>query len=372
PYITDSLLRQMKIRDALHKRALQSQNPVDFLTFKRFRNRLQQEIRNRKKQYMFQKFAPHLDSKSVWRSLSQVANFKQQSGEPSSIKAETGILSNKEMCDYFNNYFVNITANLGIDRNTPDVCYDSPTERSKCSFTHVTETDVLRYISRMKNSNAAGVDNLQVISIKISKYQIAKVITHLINLSFNTGSFPEKLKIAKTIVLYKKGDKMLAENYRPISILPIISKVFERAIYDQLYHHLSPLITTSQYGFIPNSSTELALLELKERILNGFDKNSVKTLAIIIDFSKAFDCCNHQVILHKLHNYGIKCAALQLIKSYLNDRVQCVKINGVESSRLGLLNGVPQGSILGPLLFLVYVNDLAACLKNPNSDLIQF
>src|SRR5690606_34615458 len=113
------------------------------------------------------------------------------------------------------------------------------------------------------------------------KYQIAGTLAHLINLSFDTGIFPDRLKIAKTIVLHKQGNKMLAENYRPISILPVISKLFERAIYDQLYSHLSPIITPSQYGFLPKSSTELALLELKEKILGGYERNKIKTLAIV-------------------------------------------------------------------------------------------
>ena len=176
----------------------------------------------------------------------------------------------------------------------------------------------------------------------------------------SNGIFPDKLKIAKVVPIFKKGDCALTNNYRPISLLPVISKVIEKIIYNQLslYFESNKLFFDSQYGFRPNHSTEQATLELTDRIISAMDNNDVP-IGIFLDLSKAFDTIDHTILLKKLEHFGIDGIALKLLKNYLTNRKQYVRLHDVNSNLLPINTGVPQGSILGPLLFIIYINDFA-------------
>lgn len=167
------------------------------------------------------------------------------------------------------------------------------------------------------------------------------------------------MQIAKMSALYKKGDRTALSNYRPIAILPIFSKGLEKIIFNRisLFLETKNLLTRCQYAFRKNRSTQLALLDQKEFILNNFEKRLL-TLGVFIDFTKAFDCINHELLLKKLLHYGIRGVAFDLIKSYLNSRQQYVEINNIRSQIQSIHTGIPQGSILGPLLFNIYINDV--------------
>ena len=167
-------------------------------------------------------------------------------------------------------------------------------------------------------------------------------------------TFPDTLKIAKVIPLYKKGDKTLLENYRPNSVLPSISKIFERNIFNQINDHFTyhDLYYNGQYGFREKHSTQLAALELIDRITHALDMGNTP-INIYIDLSKAFDTLDHTILISKLQHYGITGAALQLLVSYLSNRKQFVQYGDLLSQKTDILMGVPQGSILGPLLFII-------------------
>ena len=182
----------------------------------------------------------------------------------------------------------------------------------------------------------------------------------IINQSFNSGIFPDKLKIAKIIPIYKKGEKNVFNNYRPISLLPAISKIFESIMYKQIYSYLEEfkILYDKQFGFRKGRSTELATLELVDGLITEMDKGDIP-ICFFLDLSKAFDTLDHSILIEKLKYYGIKNKSLDLLTHYLTNRQQYVDFNDTMSNFLTITTGVPQGSILGPLLFLIYVNDIA-------------
>ena len=217
-------------------------------------------------------------------------------------------------------------------------------------------------INKLKNKNSSGNDEISNKLLKAIGNELSKPLTIIINQCLLTGIFPDLLKIAKVKPLFKRGDTALLNNYRPISLLPTISKVFERVIYSQLYAYFNDnnLMSEQQYGFRAQHSTELASVKLVDHIIKQMDNRyETKTpVAIFCDLSKAFDCLNFDIFLSKLEYYGVDGTPLALIKSYLSNRYQYVQFENCKSDLLEVKTGIPQGSILGPLFFSVLINDI--------------
>ena len=217
----------------------------------------------------------------------------------------------------------------------------------------------MQIINNLPNKSSCGFDGISTIVMKSMKNLILTSLTLIINQIINTGVFPNKLKIAKITPIFKKDDRTLFTNYRPISLLPFFfSKVIEKVICIQINDLFveNKLLFNHQYGFRSGHSTEIAALELTDRIITALDNHNTP-LNIFLDLSKAFDTIYHTILLDKLLYYGIRGTAYNLLRSYLAKTEQFVELNDTASNTLPIVTGVPQGSILGPLLFLIYIND---------------
>ena len=374
PWITPDIIKSIKVRDKFLRKYIAAKE-LDYknrlhIHYKTLRNRIVSDIRKSKKEHYQKYFTDSAnDIRKTWSGIKNIINIR------TSVKNQsTSILVDKEMvtdptkiAEGFNDYFSSIAQklqqNLSVRGHDFTKYLSEPLDHNFL-FKSVDAGELLLIIDSL-DPKATGPNSIPLEILKLLKANICCPLKEIINLSFATGVYPDNLKISKVIPIFKnKGDLLLVSNYRPISLLSNINKIFEKLVYSRLYSFLTlhNCIYDLQFGFRAKHSTNHALLSITEKVREALDKSNF-ACGIFIDLQKAFDTVDHQILLKKLENYGIRGLANNWFKSYLTNRQQYVSINGFNSSSKIMHYGVPQGSVLGPLLFLIYINDLHKSIK---------
>lgn len=375
PWITNAILTSIRKKEKLYK--CTKKNPQDKsiqIFYKKYKNKLISIIKKNKENYYITRFnEAGLDSKRVWNVVKTIFHknkSKQNTIEKINCDGDIvdGDLEPVKCANIFNDYFSNIGKVLAYNID-PDYERDTINEEnsvqlstatsSLSEFKQVDEKKVIKIINELRTSASPGFDNVTVKLLKLFSTNFAKPITHLINTSLKCGIFPPNYK--KTIItpIYKSGERMEISNYRPISLVSNVAKIYEKVVKEQLINYVNEnaLLNDNQFGFRQGLSTQDAIAKLTTTVYNALDEKE-KCLGIYIDLKKAFDSISHIKLISKLQSIGLTSNVLSWFRSYLSNRCQQVKINNKTSHATSTNFGIPQGTVIGPILFILYINDM--------------
>ena len=368
-WMTTELIEQIKDRDYFYSKAKASKDEDDWRIAKHLRNVTNANIRQARKEFIQAELRTNsTDYKKFWKTIRSVIPSDKGNSKQDILLAHEGKkLPKDKVADHINNYFVNIGKQIKVSMQVPPSDANADASDNNWALEEFTETEVFKAVQSINISKSSGLENISSFIVKEVFTILTSQITYLFNLSVRTSQFPDAWKKALVIPIPKSGNLSLVQNFRPISLLPIPGKLLEKLIHKQLSNHLDNIsyLTEYQHGFRKNHSTIHSVGQLTNYIYEKMDRK-LPVLAAFIDFRKAFDCVQHPVLINKLSSIGLDSRTLGWFTSYLSNRQQYVLANNTHSSLMTITQGVPQGSVLGPLFYIIYANDIVSKIKNCN------
>ena len=361
-YFSSRTIRIIKQKNKIHKKWKLYKNESDYNLFKILRNQSKDLIKTDFKNYISSLESKLATSpKQFWKYASIKRQFSSEIPTEMCLEQEIS-RGGQEVCDLFAQYFSSVFVNADT---SGDLRSDPNSVSSHCSLGVLSlgQGEVLSYLLGVDTCKTAGADNIPPIFIKSCADSLCKPLTFLFNKSLQEGSFPHRWKVSTVLPIFKNGQKNDVKNYRPICKLSTIPKLFEKIIYKSIWYLVKNLIKPEQHGFFQGRSLESNLLVYSEYLHGALD-NGVQVDAVYTDFSKAFDKVNHNILLLRLAEVGVTGSLLRWVESYLCNRSQIVSVQGYKSFAYVATSGVPQGSHLGPLLFIIYINSIDSCFLN--------
>ena len=367
-WITAGLKQSVKKKAELYRKYLNHPTVENKQAYTSFKNCLTKLLRKAEADYYLEKVdAKKKNIRSLWQIFGPIINpgKAKKSNKIEKIQVRDNILTDKnDIANALKDYFINIGPQLRKKTvNSNDFQQYLRNNQTNSFYLHPTApTEISSLISKLDINKSPGDDGISGKLLKSCTILFSKLISHLANKIMITGKYPNKLKLGKIIPIHKKNNKIDPTNYRPICLLSVINKIIEKVLHKRLYEYFEKykIIYQYQFGFRHSYSTTMALIEITDQLREQIENKNV-TIGIYIDLTKAFDLVDHRMLITKLESYGIRGPAIELIRSYLSDRSQFTQIDHAKSNIKRVSCGVPQGSVLGPLFFLIFVNDMQNC-----------